>query len=545
MARVETRHADLLSAKKQCRWYRQPPHQGSPTTLPHQARHGLGTAQHDCGCWRTSSTHACTGRQHVRPCWPTLPPTPQWLSGRCAALPVHTPQQPPSPSVSFPYPPSLFILTPKNLGPQPLEQTATIIQPISKQTYTLASLGDMASLPSSVAVDRPLKLGSTFLGEGAEDEGYYTLTLDFQPDSLQQAEHADLLLLGADQLKLVPLLPDGDGFHFEGSLEQLQQRPGSDLQCVAYFDGNEWTLQVVHAKLHTKHRPGVPLIPGYNIDAPGDEADPAAASNVAAVQQQLQSSSLQQNSAEHEIDPDLDDALEEALFAADRSSSQPPQQQQQQHSPEQPAPHPAGPGAHPADQRGPQQQMQQQQQPAQQQHRGAQPQQQQQSQPQPQHQPPAPVAPPPVTAVAAAAHADDEEESADDDSDDPWNQFDAGAAPAPAPVPAAPKPAVQPLPVPTAQPHMLTVSGAEQRSAPLHPAVPAPRQQQQQQAAVAAPVHPAAAAPPAAAAAAGASGVLRGAVSVLGGDEEEEEDAGQDAQECSEDESDGVGVEYL
>jgi hypothetical protein len=58
-----------------------------------------------------------------------------------------------------------------------------------------------------------------------------------------------LLLL---QLKLVPLLPDGDGFHFEGSLEQLQQRPGSDLQCVAYFDGNEWTLQVVHAKLHTK-----------------------------------------------------------------------------------------------------------------------------------------------------------------------------------------------------------------------------------------------------------------------------------------------------
>lgn len=54
------------------------------------------------------------------------------------------------------------------------------------------------------------------------------------------------------QLKLIPLLPDGDGFHFEGTLEQLHQRPGSDLQCVAYFDGNEWTLQVVHAQLHTK-----------------------------------------------------------------------------------------------------------------------------------------------------------------------------------------------------------------------------------------------------------------------------------------------------
>lgn len=154
----------------------------------------------------------------------------------------------------------------------------------------------MASLPGAVAVDRPLKLGSTFLGHGADDEGYYTLKMDFQPESLQQAEHADLLLLGADQvgllsskatrmlkkpqdgtltslliahgngtviltatlsllplqLKLIPLLPDGDGFHFEGTLEQLHQRPGSDLQCVAYFDGNEWTLQVVHAQLHTK-----------------------------------------------------------------------------------------------------------------------------------------------------------------------------------------------------------------------------------------------------------------------------------------------------
>lgn len=58
----------------------------------------------------------------------------------------------------------------------------------------------MASLPGAVAVDRPLKLGSTFLGQGADDEGYYTLKLDFQPESLQQAQHADLLLLGADQV---------------------------------------------------------------------------------------------------------------------------------------------------------------------------------------------------------------------------------------------------------------------------------------------------------------------------------------------------------
>jgi hypothetical protein len=55
------------------------------------------------------------------------------------------------------------------------------------------------ALPGDVAVDRPLKLGSTFLGSGG-DEGYYTLKLDFQPESLQQANQADLLLLSADQV---------------------------------------------------------------------------------------------------------------------------------------------------------------------------------------------------------------------------------------------------------------------------------------------------------------------------------------------------------
>jgi hypothetical protein len=57
----------------------------------------------------------------------------------------------------------------------------------------------MGSLSGAVSVDRPLKLGSTFLGEGG-DEGYYSLKLDFQPESLQQAQQADLLLLGADQV---------------------------------------------------------------------------------------------------------------------------------------------------------------------------------------------------------------------------------------------------------------------------------------------------------------------------------------------------------
>lgn len=55
------------------------------------------------------------------------------------------------------------------------------------------------------------------------------------------------------QLKLIPLLPDGDcPFHFEGSLEQQQHRSGGDVECVAYFDGDEWTLQLVQAHLRAK-----------------------------------------------------------------------------------------------------------------------------------------------------------------------------------------------------------------------------------------------------------------------------------------------------
>lgn len=56
------------------------------------------------------------------------------------------------------------------------------------------------------------------------------------------------------QLKLIPLPDDGSDcpFHFEGSLEHLQQRPGGDVECIAYFDGNEWTLQLVQAHLRAK-----------------------------------------------------------------------------------------------------------------------------------------------------------------------------------------------------------------------------------------------------------------------------------------------------
>lgn len=55
-------------------------------------------------------------------------------------------------------------------------------------------------LPEAVAVDRPLKLGSAFLGTDI-NAGYYTLKLDFEPESLQQAQQADLLLLDEGQVR--------------------------------------------------------------------------------------------------------------------------------------------------------------------------------------------------------------------------------------------------------------------------------------------------------------------------------------------------------
>lgn len=55
------------------------------------------------------------------------------------------------------------------------------------------------------------------------------------------------------QLKLVPVLPDGDcPFHYDGKLEQLHHRAGGDIECVAYFDGSEWTLELVQAHLRAK-----------------------------------------------------------------------------------------------------------------------------------------------------------------------------------------------------------------------------------------------------------------------------------------------------
>lgn len=54
------------------------------------------------------------------------------------------------------------------------------------------------ALPEAVAVDRPLKLGTTM--ERDTEDGYYTLKLNFEPESLQQAEQADLLLLHDEQV---------------------------------------------------------------------------------------------------------------------------------------------------------------------------------------------------------------------------------------------------------------------------------------------------------------------------------------------------------
>jgi len=64
--------------------------------------------------------------------------------------------------------------------------------------HRFCALSFAMALPEAVAVDRPLKLGTTM--ERETEDGYYTLKLDFEPESLQQAEQADLLLLHDEQV---------------------------------------------------------------------------------------------------------------------------------------------------------------------------------------------------------------------------------------------------------------------------------------------------------------------------------------------------------
>jgi hypothetical protein len=47
-------------------------------------------------------------------------------------------------------------------------------------------------------------------------------------------------------------LPKDLEFHYEGTVELLQHKPGADVECVAVFDGSEWTLELVAAHLRAK-----------------------------------------------------------------------------------------------------------------------------------------------------------------------------------------------------------------------------------------------------------------------------------------------------
>jgi hypothetical protein len=57
----------------------------------------------------------------------------------------------------------------------------------------------MAQLQQELAMDRPLKLGSTLAGDGSTPDGFFTFRYDFQPDGMQRAQEADLLLFGEQQ----------------------------------------------------------------------------------------------------------------------------------------------------------------------------------------------------------------------------------------------------------------------------------------------------------------------------------------------------------
>lgn len=57
---------------------------------------------------------------------------------------------------------------------------------------------NMAQLQQELAVDRPLKLGST-MTHGPTTDGFFMLSFDFQPESMKRAAQADLLLFGEQQ----------------------------------------------------------------------------------------------------------------------------------------------------------------------------------------------------------------------------------------------------------------------------------------------------------------------------------------------------------
>jgi hypothetical protein len=67
------------------------------------------------------------------------------------------------------------------------------------QLQLTSQQASMAQLQQELAMDRPLKLGSTLAGDGSTPDGYFTFKYDFQPDCMQRAEQADLLLFGEQQ----------------------------------------------------------------------------------------------------------------------------------------------------------------------------------------------------------------------------------------------------------------------------------------------------------------------------------------------------------
>jgi len=79
-----------------------------------------------------------------------------------------------------------------------VEQVAQIyicLQRVQRVDGPAASSQMAFSVPTrELAVDRPLKLGSTVQGD--KRNGYYTFKYDFQPDSLQKAEQADIIIFG-------------------------------------------------------------------------------------------------------------------------------------------------------------------------------------------------------------------------------------------------------------------------------------------------------------------------------------------------------------
>eukprot|EP00877_Chromochloris_zofingiensis_P009224 jgi/Chrzof1/4555/Cz14g18050.t1 len=370
--------------------------------------------------------------------------------------------------------------------------------------------GDMSN-------DHPVVLGSTLLSE-EPDSTLCTLRHGFLPESVKSSGQA-LLLQSDAKVVLYPQLgpADGEGY-FEGQLEVANN--DSVVDCVAVFDGTSWTIELlsgtVRARSWQRGQPDeyaqsqdhfnsllAPLEPSSHDQLAASNADDMPSAQHSnrhpgenKQQQQQQQQGLYASSPDADIrDDDLDQELNHYLFGGGQDADQQPEHMDTD------AHDQAGPGSPATSQQ--QTSPIQQQQPAQQWQR-----QQQQQQLESDRGVAGQLLPPPKKVAADGLDEDGLAQADTEEDDDPWNDFAMGAA-------ARSRPA-------TATHHTPTPPSQAVAEGPSRGGIA-----------------------PVAAAAATAANLVSGVVHHDDESDDYDDEDGARGAHCSDDESDGIGVEVF